>query len=280
MIILYQGTNSGLMTGSSSRIIKKIEKEVVVMEYGLIGEKLGHSFSKEIHEKLADYSYELHPLTKEEFPVFMKSGAFKAINVTIPYKQDVIPYLDEIDENAKEIGAVNTIVNINGRLTGHNTDFNGFLYTLAHNQIPVEEKKIIVLGNGGASKAIIAVLKYLKAKEIVIVNRTIKDGVITYEECYKNHLDGEVIINTTPAGMYPDVDASPLDLLPFKKCRYVIDIIYNPLKTKFLLQGESLGKKTVNGLEMLIAQAKYAVEYFLDTKIEDSSIDKIYRDYF
>ena len=249
------------------------------MEYGLIGEKLGHSFSKEIHEKLADYNYILRPLTKEEIPSFMKSKDFKAINVTIPYKQDVIPYLDEIDETVRNIGAVNTIVNRNHKLIGYNTDYNGFLYTIVHNQLPIEGRKIIILGNGGASKAVIAVLEYLKAKEIIIVNRTLKKGVITYEECYKNHLNGEVIINTTPVGMYPDVDVSPLDLVPFKECKYVIDIIYNPLKTKFLIEGESLGKKTVNGLEMLIAQAKYAVEYFLDTKIEDSVIDKIYKDY-
>lgn len=249
------------------------------MEYGLIGEKLGHSFSKEIHEKLAAYTYTLQPLTKQEFPAFMASRDFKAINVTIPYKQDVIPYLDEIDENAKNIGAVNTIVNKENKLIGHNTDFYGFLYTIEHNQIAIADKKVIVLGNGGASKAVIAVIEYLSAKEIIVVNRTIRDYVITYEDCFKNHLDGEVIINTTPVGMYPNVDESPIDLSQFKRCTSVIDIIYNPLQTKLLLQAESLGMKGVNGLEMLIAQAKYAVEYFLDTKIDDSVIDKLFNEF-
>lgn len=248
------------------------------MDYGLIGEKLGHSFSKEIHEKLADYTYTLQPLAKDDFPLFMKVREFKAINVTIPYKQDVIPYLDELDENARSIGAVNTIVNKENKLIGHNTDFYGFLYTIEHNHINITHKKVIILGNGGASKAVIAVIKHLKAKEFIIVNRTIKDGVITYEDCYKNHLDGEIIINTTPVGMYPNVDSSPVDVSLFTKCDAVIDIIYNPLQTNLLLQAESLGMKAVNGLEMLIAQAKYAVEYFLDIKIDDKVIDKIYKE--
>ncbi|ROR27138.1 shikimate dehydrogenase [Mobilisporobacter senegalensis] len=249
------------------------------MEYGLIGEKLGHSFSKEIHEKLAAYTYTLQPLTKQEFPAFMASRDFKAINVTIPYKQDVIPYLDEIDENAKNIGAVNTIVNKENKLIGHNTDFYGFLYTIEHNQIAIADKKVIVLGNGGASKAIIGVIKYLKAREIIVVNRTPRDGTITYEDCYKDHLDGEIIINTTPVGMYPETDSKPIDIRQFSKCEAVIDIIYNPLKTELLLQAESLSMKAVNGLEMLIAQAKYAVEYFLDIKINDSVIEKIYKEW-
>ena len=134
------------------------------MEYGLIGEKLGHSFSKEIHEKLADYQYDITPLTREEFPEFMKARDFKAINVTIPYKCDVIPYLDEMDSNASSIGAVNTIVNKDGKLIGHNTDFSGFLYMIEHHDVAIEKKKILVIGNGGASKAVIAVLNHLQAK--------------------------------------------------------------------------------------------------------------------
>ena len=140
------------------------------MEYGLIGEKLGHSYSKDIHEMLADYTYDLHPLSKEEFKTFMEEHAFQAINVTIPYKQDVIPYLDEMDENAKAIGAVNTIVNKNGKLCGHNTDFSGFMYMLKKHNITIEGKKCVVLGDGGASKAVVAVLKKMGAKEIVIVD--------------------------------------------------------------------------------------------------------------
>ena len=245
------------------------------MEYGLIGEKLGHSYSKEIHEQLADYTYDLTPLTKEEFTKFMEEKNFKAINVTIPYKQDVIPYLDFIDEHAKKIGAVNTIVNKNGRLEGHNTDFSGFLYMCKKNNVDMNGKKVIVLGNGGAAKAIYAVAEYMNAREIIRVNRREAEGVITYDECIKNHADADIIINTTPVGMYPNVDASPIDLTPFTNCSAVLDVIYNPLTTKLTGQANNLGIKGVTGLEMLVAQAKYAVEFFLDTSIDDEVIEPI-----
>lgn len=248
------------------------------MDYGLIGEKLGHSFSKGIHEKLADYTYHICPLSKEEFPTFMKNRSFKAINVTIPYKCDVIPYLDEMDENATAIGAVNTIVNKNGKLIGHNTDFSGFLYMIEHHKIAIEGKKTLVLGNGGASKAIIAVLRKLNAKEIIIVDIIKTNDSITYEECFANHTDAQVIVNTSPVGMYPNVDASPVNLALFKQCESVLDIIYNPLKTKLTLQADQLGMNAVNGLEMLVAQAKYAVEFFLDKQISDDTIDPIYQE--
>ena len=246
------------------------------MEYGLIGEKLGHSYSKIIHEKLADYDYELTPLSKEEFVSFMEARAFKAINVTIPYKKDVIPYLDELDDNAQSIGAVNTIVQKDGTLIGHNTDFSGFLYMIEHNGVEVTGKQVIVLGNGGAAQAVIAVLKYLKAENIIIVKRTGGDGVISYEDCRKYHSDAQVIVNTSPVGMYPKTDASPIDLSLYQNCEAVLDIIYNPLKTKLLLQAEELGIKAVNGLEMLVAQAKYAVEYFLNQKIKNEVIEEVY----
>ncbi len=250
------------------------------MEYGLIGEKLGHSFSKIIHEKLADYKYDLTPLTKEEFPSFMEKRDFKAINVTIPYKEKVIPYLDEIDENAKQIGAVNTIVNTNGKLVGHNTDFSGFLYMIQNNKVEIRDKKVLVLGNGGASKAVVAVLKSLKAKEIILVGRTLRGNVITYEECYENHGNGQVIVNATPVGMYPNIDGSPIDLSKFTQCEAVLDLIYNPLKTKLLLQAEKLGMKAVNGLEMLVAQAKYAVEFFLEKNIDENRIKEVTKEVY
>lgn len=246
------------------------------MEYGLIGEKLGHSFSKEIHEKLADYQYNITPLTREEFPEFMKARDFKAINVTIPYKCDVIPYLDEMDSNAKSIGAVNTIVNKEGRLIGHNTDFSGFLYMVEHHKVTIEGKKILVIGNGGASKAVIAVLNHLQAKEIIIIDIVSGPGVITKEEAVKNHTDVDVIINTSPVGMYPNVDQSPIDLTLFPHCKAVLDIIYNPLQTKLTKQASELGMQAINGLEMLVGQAKYAVEFFLDKSIDDDVIDPIY----
>ncbi|BCJ95723.1 shikimate dehydrogenase (NADP(+)) [Anaerocolumna cellulosilytica] len=248
------------------------------MEYGLIGEKLGHSFSKPIHERLAEYEYEITPLTREAFKEFMNKRAFKGINVTIPYKSEVIPYLDEIDEKALKIGAVNTIVNRTGKLIGFNTDVLGFQYTLEYNRIEVDGKKVLVLGNGGASKAVIAALELGKAGEIIIVKHRKSDGVLTYEECKKIHSDAELIINTSPVGMYPNIGESPIDLSFYPNCTAVIDIIYNPLKTKLLQQAEELGKQAVNGMEMLIAQAKYAVEIFLNKEIPDAEITIIHKE--
>ena len=234
------------------------------MDYGLIGEKLGHSLSKPIHESLADYTYDIHPLTREEFKVFMEEKPFRAINVTIPYKKDVIPYLDSMDDNAKAIGAVNTIVNNDGKLRGYNTDFSGFEY--------------IVLGNGGAAQAIKAVVRKHNAKSMIVVD-VIDDGeAISYDECFAHHTDAEVIINTSPVGMFPKVDASPVDLTKFPKCEAVLDVVYNPLTTKFVAQAKELGMIGVNGLEMLVAQAKYAVEIFLGTEIDDARIQEIYED--
>jgi shikimate dehydrogenase len=248
------------------------------MRYGLIGEKLEHSYSKIIHEKLADYRYDLIPLNQEEFGKFMTAKEFTAINVTIPYKQRVIPYLDELHPTAKAVGAVNTIVNKEGTLTGYNTDFYGFEYMLLKNAITIKGKKCMVLGNGGAAKAVIAVLKHLMAGEILLVSRTPSGEAISYEECHQQHKDAEIIVNTTPVGMYPNTNGSPLDLTPFKNCEAVVDLIYNPLHTKLVLQAEELGIQSVNGLRMLVAQAKHAAEYFLDKEFDDSVIDPIYHE--
>lgn len=245
-----------------------------MMEYGLIGEKLGHSFSKIIHEKLADYTYELCPLAKDELDAFMKAKQFKAINVTIPYKQDVIPYCDVLDDSAKRIGVVNTIVNRDGKLFGYNTDFAGFLYNLNAHGITLKDKKVMICGSGGTCKTVMAVAEYMGANEILVVSRSKKENTVTYEECI-HHKDVDVIVNASPKGMYPNHGESPLDLSNFPNCKAVVDVIYNPLKTRLLQQAEQLGMKAVNGLEMLAAQAKFAVEHFLSIEIEDDKIDQI-----
>ncbi len=250
------------------------------MRYGLIGEKLGHSYSKLIHEKIADYTYDLIPLTKEEFPHFMEARDFTAINVTIPYKQTVIPYLDDLSDAAKTIGAVNCIINRNGKLYGHNTDYSGFLYTLAKNNITITDKKVLVIGNGGAAKAVTAALLSLNPKELLTVKYKVEPGTITYEEAARLHADASVIVNTSPVGMYPNVDASPMDLSPYRALQAVVDIIYNPAETKLLAQAKEMGAAAINGLEMLVAQAKYAVELFLDEEIEDEKIEKIIKELF
>jgi shikimate dehydrogenase len=247
------------------------------MDYGLIGYPLGHSFSKDIHEMIADYTYDLHPIEEKELDEFMKSKSFKAINVTIPYKQKVIPYLGDMDDNARMIGACNTIVNKDGVLIGHNTDFSGFKYMLIKHEIDVSGKKCVVLGDGGASKAVVAVLKEMGASEIIIVDIRKTESSVTYEECFLHHTDARIIVNCTPVGMYPRVDASPVDLKRFPDCEAVCDVIYNPLETELVSQAKALGMKGVNGLEMLVAQAVYAVEFFLDTNISEEKIDEVYK---
>ena len=257
------------------------------MRYGLIGEKLGHSYSKIIHEKLADYTYDLIPLSQEEFGPFMEKKEFTAINVTIPYKQAVIPYLDELHPLAKEIGAVNTIVHKNGYAVGYNTDFYGFKYMLTHNQIAIAGKKCLVLGNGGTSHTVVSVLNHLCAAQIYVVSRQPADfnnnnneiiKTVNYDDCYKYHTDAEIIVNTTPLGMYPNMDAAALDLTSFVKCEAVVDVIFNPLQTKLTLQATKLGIKAVTGLEMLVAQAKQAIEYFLDVTIDEAVIETTYQE--
>ncbi len=247
------------------------------MDYGLIGGRLGHSYSKEIHEKLADYVYELCPLKEDEFAPFMEKHDFKAINVTIPYKQRVIPYLESMDEKASAIGAVNCIVNREGKLYGYNTDYDGFGYMLKKHGIEVAGKKVLVIGNGGAAQAVKACVRDLGCGELVIVRRGRDDESITYDEVYASHTDVDVIVNTSPVGMFPEVDETPIDLSSFDKCTAVVDLIYNPAETKLTTQAKDLGKVGVTGLEMLIAQAKVAVEIFLDKKIDDVVIDDIYQ---
>lgn len=247
------------------------------MRYGLIGEKLGHSYSKIIHEMLADYTYDLIPLSREEFTTFMERKDFTAINVTIPYKQAVIPYLDELHPLAKEIGAVNTIVKRDGRCIGYNTDFYGFQYMLKHNKIDIKNKKCLILGSGGTSHTVHAVLEHLGASKILIISRKDTEDSVSYENCYKNHTDAQIIVNTTPLGMFPNVEASPLDLTAFLSCEAVIDAIFNPLETRLVKQARELGKKGVSGLEMLVAQAKQAIEFFLSKELAEELIDETYK---
>ena len=247
-------------------------------KYGLIGNKLGHSFSKEIHERIADYTFDLIPLSKEEFKTFMEKKEFTALNVTIPYKKDVIPYLDEMDEHAKAIGAVNTIVNRDGKLKGYNTDFTGFLYMVKKHNVHMEGKKVLIIGNGGASAAIQAVVQHESAGSMVIVDVVPGNGAISYDEMFSSHLDAEIIINTSPIGMYPRIGNAPIDISMFHKCEAVLDVIYNPILTRLCFEAQEMDIKRVNGLEMLIAQAKQSVEFFLDKSIDDQIIDDIYQD--
>lgn len=250
------------------------------MEYGCIGKKLGHSFSKIIHNELADYDYELLEIDEEDIDAFMKKADFKAINVTIPYKQTVIPYLYYIDDIAKKIGAVNTIVNKNGKLYGYNTDFSGLTDLINHNKIEIAEKKVLVLGSGGTSKTATEVAKSLCAKEVLRVSRSKNANTVTYEEVYKYHSDADVIINTTPVGMYPNIGQSAIDISGLKNLAAVVDAVYNPLCSNIVIEARKRGIIAVGGLYMLVSQAVRAAEKFLDVRFESNITDKIYTKIF
>ena len=249
-------------------------------KYGCIGKKLAHSFSKEIHEKLADYAYDLIELAEEEIAPFFEKKDFAAINVTIPYKQTVIPYLDSISEVAERIGAVNTIVNKDGKLCGYNTDYYGMKALIERIGIDLTGKKVLVLGTGGTSKTARVVAADLGAAEILTVSRRKTDHYITYEEAVQEHADANVIINTTPSGMYPDCESRPIDITEFTQLIGVVDVVYNPLCTNLVLDAKQRGIKAEGGLYMLIMQAVVAVERFLDTRIAKEVADRVFASIF
>ena len=247
------------------------------MKYGLIGEHLKHSFSKEIHNYLADYEYELCEIPKEEFDSFANEPDFCGINVTIPYKELIIPHLYFTEENAKKIGAVNTVVNRCGKLYGYNTDFYGMKMLISHAGVSVSGKKVAILGTGGTSKTALAVAKSLGAKETLRVSRSKKCGTVSYSELYENHRDTEVIINTTPVGMFPDIFGLALDISHFDKLSGVIDAVYNPLRSPLVLSAKKRKIAAEGGLYMLVAQAVRASEIFLDKSYGEDTTTEAYK---
>lgn len=245
-----------------------------MLKCGLLGEKLGHSYSPQIHSMLADYEYKLFEKSPEELEVFLKSGEFDGLNVTIPYKKSVMPYCAELSPTAAQIGSVNTIVRrSDGSLYGDNTDAFGFENLIVHNGIEVKGKKALVLGTGGASVTAQAVLKNLGASEVVVISRRGEDN---YENIAK-HADAEIIANTTPVGMYPNNGKAAVDLAQFPKLSGVLDVVYNPARTALLLQAEKLCIPCAGGLYMLVSQAKRSCELFTGKSIPDSEIDRIER---
>ena len=239
--------------------------------YGLLGEHLPHSFSPQIHLALGNHDYNLFEVAPENLEAFMKEHKFKGINVTIPYKKAVIPYLDVVSPEAQKIGAVNTITVRDGKLYGDNTDYFGFVYMLEKSGISVKGKKTVVLGGGGASATVQAVLHDFGAKEVVVVDLNTENN---YQNLYL-HYDGEIIVNTTPVGMYPNNLKSLVNLDDFKNLSGVLDVVYNPLKTKLILDAEERNIPCSAGLSMLVAQAKKAHEIFFDIKIETTVCEKI-----
>ena len=241
------------------------------MEYGLLGEKLGHSFSPQIHRDLAGYDYQLLPTPPEAVEGLFARRAFQGLNVTIPYKRTVMPLCDEIDPRAAAIGAVNTVVNRNGRLTGYNTDIDGFLYMARRAGVDMAGKKVVILGSGGTSRTARAAAGELGAREIVTVSRHGEDN---YQNLSR-HADAQVLVNTTPVGMYPNWGQSPVSLESFPALEGVLDVVYNPLRTALLLQAEERGLPCSCGLPMLVAQAKRAAELFTGQNIDDSRTEAV-----
>ena len=236
---------------------------------GLIGEKLGHSFSPAIHGKLADYEYRLYELSPGQLGPFLEKKEFDGLNVTIPYKKTVIPYCDELTEAAKSIGSVNTIVKrADGTLLGHNTDYDGIMWLLKNAGAQVQGKKAVVLGTGGASLTVQAALRNLGAAQVVVISRSGEDN---YENIAR-HSDAKILVNATPVGMYPKTGVSPVDLDVFTALEGVFDVVYNPAKTQLLLEAEKRGIPCANGLGMLVAQAKAACERFTGQPVADEKV--------
>jgi shikimate dehydrogenase len=240
--------------------------------FGLLGEKLAHSFSPQIHAYLGDYQYRLFELKPENVHAFLLKCDFDGINVTIPYKKTVIPYCDELSDRAKRIGSVNTILRRkDGSLFGHNTDYDGFSFLLNKIDYDPAGKKAIILGSGGSSATVRAVLEDRRADPVVTISRT---GENNYQNL-RLQANASLIVNTTPVGMYPDNGASPVSMAGFPACGAVIDIIYNPAQTRLLWDAQQRGIRCINGLPMLVAQAKYAAELFTGRPIDDGLIDEI-----
>ncbi len=245
------------------------------MQYGLIGEKLGHSFSREIHRRLADYDYQLKELTPAQLPGFLQKREFLGVNVTIPYKQAVMPFLDHIDPKAQAIGAVNTIVNRNGRLWGYNTDYDGMAALIRHGGLSLAGKSVLILGTGGTSKTALAVARDLGAAQVGRVSRMPRADAISYEQAGREPV--QILINTTPVGMYPNPDRQPMDLSRLGWLEGVLDAVYNPLRTDLVLQARDNGARGQGGLYMLVAQAAAAAGHFLGESLPEDVLPRVYR---
>lgn len=243
------------------------------MEYGLIGEKLGHSYSHMIHARLADYRYELKEVAPERLDAFIEARNFRGLNVTIPYKQAVMKHCADLSPEAMEVGSVNTlIVRPDGSLFGHNTDIDGFIYMLRRGEIDPAGAKAVIFGSGGTSLTARAALTRLGAREIVTVSRK---GPVDYAALYAEHADAEILVNATPVGMYPKNGASPVELDRLPKVRGVADVIYNPEKTALILAAQAKGIPAVSGLSMLVAQAREAAELFAGHAIPAGRVEDI-----
>ena len=246
------------------------------MRYGLLGEKLGHSFSKEIHEKLGLYTYELIELTPTGLDAFLREKVFSGVNVTIPYKQAVIPYLDSISERAGKIGAVNTIVNRGGKLFGDNTDFGGLEALIRKTGLVLAGKTVLIAGTGGTSKTARAVAEAMGAAKVLRMSRGGKEDAVSYADAYEKYASAQILFNTTPSGMYPKPDGMAVDLDRLPELEGVIDVVYNPLTTRLVREARERGIRAENGLYMLVAQAVLAADSITGAEFGRDITDRIF----
>ena len=246
------------------------------MKYGCIGEKLGHSFSKDIHEQLAHYEYELREIAPDELESFIKGRGFAGINVTIPYKEKVIPFLDNVDPAAAEIGAVNTVVNRDGVLYGYNTDYYGLRGLLMKNGFAPAGRKTLICGTGATSRTARAAVRSLGGENIIMTSRTEKPGCVTYEKAYEQHTDADYIINTTPCGTWPDIYSSAVDISHFLKLKGVFDVVYNPIRSLLVSSALEKGVTAEGGLYMLVAQAVEASAVFKSAPYAEGTTDRVF----
>lgn len=240
---------------------------------GLIGHPLGHSYSKIIHEQFINKEYKLYDIDENKMIEVLSNKEIDKVNVTIPYKIKVINYLDELTDIAKKLNSVNCIKNKNGILIGHNSDYDGFLWMLKNNCINLNNKVVAILGSGGASKSVYHAVKSHNAKEIYIVSRNSDDNKVSYDDLKK--LNIQCLINTTPVGMYPNIDENIVDLNALKNLEVVIDIVYNPFNTQLIVNAKEKGIKAIGGIEMLVAQAKSAIEFFDEVEIDDCKVNEV-----
>lgn len=271
--------------------------------YYLIGEHLGHSFSAELHRAFGRYDYELKELSPAALGPFLKRRDFAGLNVTIPYKEAVIPFLEHLDPSAAAIGAVNTVVNRDGVLWGYNTDYGGLSTSVRRLVTALRGKTVLILGTGGSSKTALAVCRDLRASRTIRVSRTGREGALRYVELEQSGLRPDLIINCTPVGMWPDTDGLPLDLKPFRSCHSerpegpasrrsgesaspvpcpppsagpaVFDCVYNPLRTRLVVEAQDLGLPAEGGLYMLVKQAALACERFTGTPVPEAQVDAL-----
>ena len=242
------------------------------MKYGLLGRKLSHSYSPAIHQQFGNHDYGLFEIEPDGLEDFIRHGTFEGLNVTMPYKKTVIPYLDDQTDIARRVGAVNTIYRKNGKLIGHNTDFYGFQQMLHKSGLNPAGKKCLVLGSGGASDVAVRVLEESGAM-VVVISRS---GENNYNNL-SQHYDAAIIVNATPVGMYPHCGQSPINIQQFSALEGVLDVIYNPARTQLLLDAENQGLITENGLWMLVNQAREAASLMTQVQISDQQADNVYR---